>query len=376
MKKSEAHLPSQRYVFFTLPGYTFMAVSSAIEVLQSANRVLGREAYAWSVASLQGDDVPAENGLSLRPTVPLAEAGPADIFFVCGGTQVDALPGAEVLAALRRAAIAHPALGGFCNGVLALAKAGLLDRHQAAIHWENKFNAEDQFPRVQFSDALFAMDRSRLSAAGGTASLHLMLNLLREQHGEACALLVSRHLGVERIRDGQDRQYVPMQARVGLHQSTLIEVSELMEANIEEPLSLDDIARLVHISRRQLERLFKRYVGEVPTKYYMDLRLNHARFLVLQTRLSMIEIATACGFVNAPYFSRCYRDKFGHSPSAERTHKPDARPTHRVAGADAAQLDASASMGAEAFRLRYTESAFHVNLFTQLNTTGLAYAQH
>ena len=98
----------------------------------------------------------------------------------------------------------------------------------------------------------------------------------------------------------------------------LIEAAALMEANLEEPLSLDEIAALVGVSRRQIERLFKRYVGEVPTKYYLDMRLRRARGLLLQTAMSIMDIAVACGFQSPPHFSKCYRNMFGHTPSAER----------------------------------------------------------
>jgi len=105
---------------------------------------------------------------------------------------------------------------------------------------------------------------------------------------------------------------------VGLFHENLIEAAALMEANIEEPLSLDEIAALVGVSRRQIERLFKRYVGQVPTKYYLDMRLGRARELLLQTAMSIMEIAVACGFQSPPHFSKCYRNLFGHTPSAER----------------------------------------------------------
>jgi transcriptional regulator GlxA family with amidase domain len=105
---------------------------------------------------------------------------------------------------------------------------------------------------------------------------------------------------------------------VGLFHENLIEAAALMEANLEEPLSLDEIAHLVGVSRRQIERLFKRYVGEVPTKYYLDMRLRRARGLLLQTSMSIMEVAVACGFQSPPHFSKCYRDLFGHTPSAER----------------------------------------------------------
>ncbi len=91
-----------------------------------------------------------------------------------------------------------------------------------------------------------------------------------------------------------------------------------MEANIEEPISLDELSNYVGISRRQLERLFQKYLHCVPTRYYMRLRLMHARQLLLQTSMPIVDIAFASGFVSTPHFSKCYREFFGIPPRDER----------------------------------------------------------
>ena len=97
-----------------------------------------------------------------------------------------------------------------------------------------------------------------------------------------------------------------------------MEAVSLMEANIEEPLNLDVLADCVGVSRRQLERLFNRYLHRAPSRYYMELRLSRARLLLLQTSLPLIDVAISCGFTTAPHFSKCYSDVYGRPPSNER----------------------------------------------------------
>jgi transcriptional regulator GlxA family with amidase domain len=310
--------PTRRFVFLTLPNYTMIALASAVDALRMANRVTRREAYVWSLATLDGKPASASNGLQMSPTLALEQAGPADIVFVVGGVQVEKAVTPGLLAALRRLAQKRVSLGALCTGGYALAKAGLLDKYKAVIHWENMSALREEFPRVEFSDKLFAIDRDRYTCTGGVAPLDLMLHIIREQLGRDIVPLISEQFILDRIRNDQDRQHIPLQARVGLFHENLIEAAALMEANIEEPLSLDEIAALVGVSRRQIERLFKRYVGQVPTKYYLDMRLRRARELLLQTAMSIMEIAVACGFQSPPHFSKCYRNLFGHTPSAER----------------------------------------------------------
>ena len=311
-------LPKQRFVFLTLPNYSLIALSSAVDALRMANRVAQQEIYEWTLVTLDGRPTSASCGLSMAPTVSIDDMGPANILFVCGGVNVEQAVTPDLLAALRRLAQRHVALGSLCTGGYALAKAGLLDKYKAVIHWENMSALQEKFPRVIFSDQLFAIDRDRYTCTGGIAPLDLMLKIIKDHLGSDIAPMISEQFILDRIRNDQDRQHVPLQARVGLFHENLIEAAALMEANIEEPLSLDEIAALVGVSRRQIERLFKRYVGEVPTKYYLDMRLRRARGLLLQTAMSIMEIAVACGFQSPPHFSKCYRNMFGHTPSAER----------------------------------------------------------
>ena len=310
-----------RFGFLTLPDYSMIALTSAVEPLRMANRLCRRDVYAWSLVSLDGRPVEASNGLALSPTVALEQMGPVNVVFVCGGVDVQRAVTRELLSALRRLAQRRVSLGSLCTGGYALAKAGLLDRYKAAIHWENMSALREEFPRIAFTDQLFAIDRDRYTCSGGIAPLDLMLNMIKADLGSDIAPLISEQFILDRIRSDQDRQHIPLQAQVGIFHDRLIKAAALMEANIEEPLSLDQLAAAIGVSRRQIERLFRRHLGQVPTKYYLELRLRRARELLLQTSMSIMDITTACGFQSPPHFSKCYRGVFGHPPSAERSGK-------------------------------------------------------
>ncbi len=317
--KHAARLSSRfRFGFLTLPSYSMIALTSAVEPLRMANRICRHEVYEWSIASLDGAPVAASNGLSLSPTVALDRLGPVNVVFVCGGVDVRQAVTPELLGALRRLAQRHVPLGSLCTGGYALARAGLLDKYRAAIHWENMSALREEFPRINFTEQLFAIDRDRYTCSGGIAPLDLMLNMIKDDLGRDIAPLISEQFILDRIRNDQDRQHIPLQAQVGVFHERLIKAAALMEANIEEPMSLDDLASSIGVSRRQIERLFKQHLGRAPTRYYLELRLRRARELLLQTPMSIMDITTACGFQSPPHFSKCYRSVFGHPPSAER----------------------------------------------------------
>ena len=307
-----------RFVFLTLPQYSQIALANAVEPLRMANDLSGQLAYEWVITSLDGQPVSASNGLSLTPTVGLDQIGRPDIVFICGGRNVREAVTPTLLAALRRLAEQGTGLGALCTGGYALARAGLLDRCRATIHWENVSALREEFPRIIISDQVFTIDRNRYTASGGVAPLDLMLNLIESKLGSKVAQLVSEQFIVDRIRSDKDRQYVPLRAQVGVSHQSLLKVAELMEANVERPMSLERIAQETGLSRRQIERLFKRHLNCVPKRYYLELRLKRARELLLQTAMPIMDITTACGFQSPPHFSKCYRKQFGYPPSVER----------------------------------------------------------
>ena len=174
------------------------------------------------------------------------------------------------------------------------------------------------------------MDRNRLSAAGGATTLDLMLAWLAERHDKSFCAEVAAQLGIERVRLSSERQAMPASAQPAVGSARIKEALELMEANLGEPLPTEDIARLVGISRRQLERLFRQHMDTLPSRYYLELRLKATRRQLKQTSQSILQIGLSCGFVSGPHFSTAYRTFFGHTPREERARH--ARP--RAASVD------------------------------------------
>lgn len=316
--ETAAVLRKCKYAFLTVPNYSLIAVANALEPLRMANRLIGRDVYEWSIASTTGEALPSSSGMSLTPTVSLENLGPVDILFVCAGVNVREAVSAPLLTQLRRLAERRLPLGALCTGGYVLARAGLLDNFKATIHWENLSSLREEFPRVRISDQLFTIDRDRFTCSGGTAPLDLMLHLIQSKLGARISQLVSEQFILERVRKDTDRQYVPLRAQIGPASRGLIRVAQLMEENIEKPLSLDKIAKSTGLSRRQIERLFRRDLHCVPKRYYLEMRLRRARELLLQTAMPIMDITAACGFQSPPHFSKCYRGQFGHPPSAER----------------------------------------------------------
>jgi AraC family transcriptional regulator, glycine betaine-responsive activator len=305
------------FAFMPLPDFTMIAFTSAIEVLRMANYLCGEQVFHWSIVSPRGGAVASSSGLELN-TQALGEAGKPDIVFVVGGVNVQRATTVEHLSALRALAKQGSMLGSLCTGAYALARAGLLSGYACAIHWENLSALKEEFPQTRFLRELFVFDRDRITCSGGIAPLDMMLNLIAQRVGMARVTQIAQQLIVERVRDRDAQQHVPIVARLGSANKSLFEVFSLMENNIEEPLSPEELARLAGMSQRHLQRLFSDHVGVSPMHLYMNLRLRRARELLLQTDMSIMDITVACGFRSACHFSKAYRESFGSAPSIER----------------------------------------------------------
>jgi len=304
--------------FLLLPGYTLSTFANAVAVLRMANRQSGQELYRWSVLSLDGESIISSANIELVLDGSPHTVGPMDIMLVCGGYDIEKRVSPALFELLREMASKDVPLGALCTGTYALAAAGLLDGYRCTIHWENLPSLREQFPRLLISSSLFVIDRNRYTCSGGISSIDLMLNLVSEIHGHKLVQDISEQFTCERVRTERDAQRAPLQYLIGASQPKLVDAVAMMEANIEEPLSLDDVASYVDISRRQLERLFDKYLHCAPSRYYLELRLYRARLLLLQTNMSVVEVAVSCGFSTAPHFSKCYSEFYGKPPRDER----------------------------------------------------------
>jgi transcriptional regulator GlxA family with amidase domain len=323
----------QRIAFLLVPNFSMIAFSTAVEPLRLANRASGRQLYAWHIFSPDGKPVSASNGIVITPQGKAEEAAGVGTVILCSGIDAHLYQDRSLFAQLRRFDRQGADIGALCTGSHILARAGLLDGYRCTIHWENLAGFAEDFPHIEATADVFEIDRNRFTCSGGTAALDLMLNLIARQHGHELAAAVSDQFMHERIRDQHDQQRMALPARLGVRHPKLMSVIKLMEDNLEEPLDRGELASAAGLSSRQLERLFRKYLNRSPARYYVELRLNRARLLLLQTNMPVIDVALACGFVSASHFSKCYRDFFGKTPRKERSVplRPASAPERRSA---------------------------------------------
>jgi len=308
----------RRFVFVLIENFTLLSFSSALDALRIANRMSGKNLYEWIFIGENEEVVSCSAGTQFKLDNSLIELHRDDTLLLCGGTQIQESTTKKLIGWLRREARRGLVMGGLCTAAYPMAKAGLLDGKKATIHWENQDSFAEEFLEVELTKTVFVCDGNRYTTAGGTSSIDLMLKIIADEHGEELANAVADQMIYSSIRTDQDTQRLSVPTRIGVRHPKLSKVIQMMEINIEEPISPSILARDVGMSTRQLERLFRRYLDRSPKRYYMELRLQKARNLLMQTDMSVINVALACGFASPSHFSKCYRAHYDTTPYRER----------------------------------------------------------
>jgi transcriptional regulator GlxA family with amidase domain len=311
--------------FLLVPKFAMMAFTSAVEPLRAANLLSGRRLYDWRVITRDGAPVPSSNRIRLMPDGSIESAGRFPNVVVCGGQDGQLYDDRAVFAWLRRMARQGARVGALSDGSYILARAGLLAGYRCTIHWSCLPGFMETFPDIEVTSELYRIDRNRFTASGGTAALDMMLHMIEVDHGRDLAVAVAEQFLHERIRADYDRQRMPLRLRLGLSHPKILEVVGLMEEHLEEPLSCVELAGRSAISTRQMERLFRKYLGRTPRRYYLELRLERAQRLLTQSTLPVMEVALACGFVSPSHFAKCYREQYNQVPRSTRL-APGRRP--------------------------------------------------
>ena len=308
----------QRFGFLLVPNFSLIALSSAVDPLRLANMALGRPLFEYVTLGLEADPIISSDGIRVLPDRVIGETLIFDTVFVVGPNPLPNKGFADITRWLRQLAARGVTLGGIDTGSYYLAKAGLLNDYRCTIHWEDREALIEEFPRLNVTTRLFEIDRDRYTCSGGVSPLDLMTFVLRRPPGSRELAQRVSELLVSQQRSLDENQAIPIRYRYANLPEVLLEALEMMENNVEEPLTPTEIADYLKISRRQLERHFQAFVKTSPSRKYLEIRLARARLSVMRTTRRIDDIAQACGFSSSAHFIACYRETYGNTPQAER----------------------------------------------------------
>ena len=307
-----------RIGFLLIDGFALMSYSSVSEPLRAANLLAGKELYEIRHASLNGEQATSSNGAVIKATIQIDEPNDFDLLLVSAGGDPATFQDTRIFNWLRQLARHGVRLGGISGGPVILASAGLMEGRRMTVHWEHAQALAESYPSLMLERSLYVIDRDRITCAGGTAPMDMIHALLTEHHGSDFARKVSDWFMHTDIRPSASPQRAGLVERYSTSSPSVIHAIEAMENHIADPLDLGQLAMLSRVSPRQLNRLFYDKLGQSTMTVYRDLRLEKARNLLLQSVLSITEIALATGFSSSAHFSKSFRDKYDVTPSTLR----------------------------------------------------------
>jgi len=324
MKAPKAETSSVDYIIFLCPDFPMVPVTGVVEVLSTANDVLGHDYYAWKFASLDGNAVASANGIttevsySLDALRQLAKTiNPPKGVMICSGVDVENHINPALLAGLREFSRTGIMVGGVSTGAYLLAAAKLLENRECVVHWEVLPKFRSNFENVSVKSELYKIDDRFFTCAGGLSAIDMMLTIIARDHNVEIMDQICRFVVPNEVRSADQRQRL---LKVDCYdpKGRLSAIVKIMEQNIAEPVPISEIARMIGVSRRQLERWFEKDINCSPANYYIGLRLETADYLLRSTGLSIIEVAEKTGFSENSHFSSSYRKRFGMSPTQRR----------------------------------------------------------
>jgi transcriptional regulator GlxA family with amidase domain len=310
---------SEEVGFFLVPNFPLCAFAMALEPLRVANWVSGRTLYSWKLISEDGAAVCASDGIMVTPHAALSSIESLPVMLVCAGIDGSKYRNKKVFSWLRKLARKGAVLGSVSTGTYVLARAGLLDGHRCTVHWEEFENLSREFPNLRLTSNLFEIDRNRMTCPGGAASLDMMLDLIGRRHGPDLAARIADEYIQHSARDGDHPQRMPLEFRMRISDSRILKAISAMERNVEEPLTLQQLAEIAGLSLRHFHRRFSEQLGRSPLAFYRELRLERAHKMLMHGTRSILDVAFANGFYSGSHFTRSYQKQFGRSPQDDRS---------------------------------------------------------
>ena len=321
MERAQIHI-----VFIVVPRFNITTLITMIETLRIANYLAPTSKFSWEVASFDGSKITASNGMTATIKTANDNLRSAEFVFILGSWGTEHYRNQKLTAWLRKRARAGERICGVELGSYIVARAGLLDGKLATIHWSWLNGFKENFDRVEVEENLFTLDSKVMTCSGGLAGVDLMLRLIEEINGSSFSGEIADQMLHHPIRSATSPQRSTMGRSTETMRPLLREAMTLIENNIEEPLTVPQIANLLGVSQRQLERQFKKNVGCTVVQFALLKRLQNARLLLISTDMSIRQIATASGFNTMSHFAFSFGKFFGRRPSDYREAWPKEEP--------------------------------------------------
>lgn len=311
----------KRLGFLIYHGFPMACLTSMIEPLRAANEIVGKTAFAWQLIGETDEHVISSAEVAFEPDIVLADASGLDYLFLLGAPKSEFSNPKASNGILRRLVQHGMLIGGISGGVFPLARSGLLDGYTCSVHWCYRAAFEAEFPQIETIDDVIYSDRTRITVSGAAAGFDVMLNLIAQELDAEVMTEVACWFQHPLVRGEGVQQRIPTarsSSTDDMLPKAIQKAVQLFSESFEDPISVTEVADIVGLSPRQMERKFKQATGQSPINFYRSKRMHAARQLVLYSGDNISEIALAVGYSTSAPLVKYYKEEFGMAPLEDR----------------------------------------------------------
>lgn len=320
--------PDIRVAFVLSPSFTLLPFAGFADTLRhsadDADR--SRQIYChWRILGPSLTPIRSSCGAKVSPWQTYDEPTNYDYVVIVGGLlSAFEQHAAETFDFLRAAAGRQVPVVGLCTGSFAMAEAGLLDGKRCSIHFRHREEFEARYPNVTITtQEYYTFDDGMITCCGGTAAIDLAVEIITLHCGRARALKGLADLIVEEHREVHHVPRFPYEELLSCGDWRIERAVMLMRSGLSNPSSTRDLAKRIGTSVSQLDRAFVEHVAMTPTQVWRAMRLQHARWRLLNTDRSTTEIAEECGFADCAHLVRWFKREYGETPQRFRRKRLD-----------------------------------------------------
>lgn len=299
-------------------GYSGLELTSITHVLATANTLLGRDLFSWRFSTEAPGIITSDQGTLVRAEPAIADHRLADMMIVVGGKGAAKGTWLPRVRAMQRKARTVVLLSDAATAFITATKA---PSGRVTTHWRDITNLVETGYYPKLTTHLSENSDGIITAAGGGATLELMVGLVSPHLTSPQVAELGSHLLLQTIRKSDAEQPKCMADNEGLFDARLTKVIRLMEDSVNEPLSMSEITARVGFSTRHMERVFRNTFNDTPARFYKRLRVKRARKMIEESLLPMIDVAIACGFGSCTTMAKAIKAEYGVTPSHMRSRK-------------------------------------------------------
>ena len=298
-------------------GFVMTELSGVVDVLRLANRVVDKKMFTFRYVSPEAGVVKSSADTWLNASA-LSNSPDADIAVFLGNSDLN-FTSREIEKAVHKYRYTNAKVVLLAEAAAIYISANSDDGFGHTTHWENRLLLEERSGLYDIAPSLAVSTDKIVTCAGLVSTYDIMLQIVAGYLSKAKLLTISSILLIDKVRSFETRQPGAMDALSAGKDSHIDQAIKMMQSNIEEPLKTTELAKVLGQTTRSLERQFLRHLGRSPGRFYRELRLIRAQNFLVNTDMSILEIAAACGF--GTNFGKIYNAYYGKTPRETRKER-------------------------------------------------------